>query len=69
MSGEKQVDCAYCGRERLSRDEIGLNKKLIHSQVKKLMCMVCLAEYFEMTKEDLEELVDRFKRQGCSLFG
>ena len=69
MSGEKQVDCAYCGRERLSRDEIGLNKKLIHSQVIKLMCMVCLAEYFEMTKEDLEELVDRFKRQGCSLFG
>ena len=69
MSGEKQVDCSYCDRERLSKDEIGLNKKLIHSQVKKMMCITCLAGYFEMTGEDLEELIDRFKRQGCKLFG
>lgn len=68
MSGGKQIDCAYCGEEKLSKDEIGLNKKLIHSQVKRLMCMTCLAGYFEMTEEDLEELIKRFKRQGCALF-
>jgi hypothetical protein len=69
MSGEKQVDCSYCDREKLSKDEIGLNKKLIRSQVKKMMCITCLAGYFEMAEEDLEELIDRFKRQGCTLFG
>lgn len=69
MSEVKQIDCSYCGKEKLSKDEIGLNKKLIHSQVNRLMCMTCLSGYFEMTEEELEELIDRFKRQGCTLFG
>ena len=30
MSGGKQTNCAYCGKEKLSKNEIGLNKKLIH---------------------------------------
>ena len=69
MSGGKQIGCAYCDEVNLSKDEIGLNKKLIHSRIERMMCMTCMAEYLEMTEEELKELIERFKRQGCSLFG
>ena len=69
MSGGKQIGCAYCDKVNLSKDEIGLNKKLIHSRIERMMCMTCMAEYLEMTEEELKELIKRFKRQGCSLFG
>ena len=69
MSGGKQIDCAFCDKEKLSRNDIGLNKKLIHSQVERMMCKTCLAGYFEMTEEDIEEIIERYKRQGCTLFG
>ena len=68
MSGGKQVNCTYCDKEKLSKNEIGLNKKLIHRQIERMMCLMCLAKYFEMTEENLEELSERFKRQGCALF-
>jgi len=69
MSGGKQIDCAYCDKEKLTRNEIGLNKKLIHSKIERMMCLTCMAGYFEMTEEDLAEIIERFKRQGCTLFG
>jgi transcription elongation factor Elf1 len=66
---KKQINCAYCGKENLSKNEIGLNKKLVHSQIERMMCFTCLSEYFEMTDEELKEIIERFKRQGCALFG
>ncbi len=69
MSGGKQVGCAYCDKEILSHNEIALNKKLIHRQIERMMCLTCMAGYFEMTEKDLKELVERFKLQGCALFG
>ena len=69
MSGGKQINCAYCDKEKLSKNEIGLNKKLIHRQIKRMMCLTCLAAYFETTEEELKEMIERFKRQGCALFG
>lgn len=69
MSGGKQINCAYCDKEKLSKNDIGLNKKLIHRQIKRMMCLTCLAAYFETTEEELKEMTERFKRQGCALFG
>jgi len=69
MSGGKQIGCAFCSKEKLSKDEIGLNKKLIHRQITRMMCLTCMAAYFETTEEELKEKVDEFKRQGCTLFG
>lgn len=69
MNKGKYIDCAYCGKERLCKNEIGLCKKLIHSKVERMMCLTCLAEYFEMTEEDLENIIERYKLQGCPLFG
>ena len=68
MSGNKQVKCAYCNKAKLTKNDIGLNKKLIHQQVERMMCMTCLAEYFETTEEELKEMIEGFKQQGCVLF-
>jgi len=68
MSGKKQINCAYCGKEALSTNTVGLNKKLIHRQIKRCMCLTCMAEYFDTTEEELEEMIERFKQQDCSLF-
>jgi hypothetical protein len=69
MSGAKQIDCAFCAKEKLSKDEIGLNKKLIHRQIERMMCLECMSAYFETTVEALNEKIVEFKRQGCALFG
>lgn len=63
-------ECQYCHAE-LSRDEIGLSKKLFESETKKgkYSCMQCLSEMLEVTQDDLHVKIEEFKRQGCKLFG
>ena len=68
MSVGKQIKCAYCDKDKLTKNDIGLNKKLIHQQVERMMCLTCLAAYFETTEEELNEMIERFKQQGCELF-
>lgn len=68
MSGEKLISCSYCGKESLSRNEIGLNKKITDRQADRMMCLTCLAEYLEITEDELIDIIDDFKRQGCALF-
>lgn len=69
MGSGTQIDCSYCDREVLTRDEIGLNRKIIHRQIERMMCLECMAGYFETTEEELREKVEEFKRRGCALFG
>lgn len=69
MNGVKKISCVHCDNKKLSRNEIGLNKKLIHRRIEQMMCMTCMATYFETTEEEMEEMVERFKQQGCELFG
>jgi biotin operon repressor len=64
----KRVDCYICGKENLAHNEIGLNKKLIGRDVKKLHCLQCLADYLELSVDELEERVQEFKDAGCDLF-
>ncbi len=64
----KRVDCYICGKENLTRNEIGHNKKLIGQDVKKFHCLQCLADYLELSVDELEERIQEFKDAGCSLF-
>ena len=59
--------CKNCGRE-IDRDEIGLTKKLINRGATEFYCIDCLAEKFEVTKEDLEKKIVEFREMGCTLF-
>ncbi|MBP3818284.1 MAG: hypothetical protein J6H31_08250 [Butyrivibrio sp.] len=62
------IICVGCCKENLSIDEIGVNKKLLGESVSEYYCMDCLAEYLEVSVEDLEDKIEEFKEQGCTLF-
>lgn len=64
--GEKT--CYICGKEALSKNEIGLTKKLLAEDSKRFYCLDCLADYLEVDIEFLLARVEEFKEQGCKLF-
>ena len=59
--------CVSCGRT-LTRDEIAVTKKLINRGAVKFYCIPCLAAYFEVKPEDIEERIRYFRQMGCTLF-
>jgi predicted nucleic-acid-binding Zn-ribbon protein len=61
-------DCYICGKSTLSRNEIGLTKKLLDINSKCFYCLDCLAEYLEVDTDFLLVKVIEFKEQGCTLF-
>lgn len=68
MSTKKRIACFLCGKNPLVKDEIGLNKKLLHRQVERIMCLTCLADYLETTVDVLYEKISELKEQGCKFF-
>ena len=60
--------CYVCGKTPLTKDEIGLTKKLINKKATSFYCLSCLAEYLEVTEEELLAKVEEFKNEGCMLF-
>lgn len=50
MTGKK---CYVCGKEPLTKDEVGLTKKLINKNAKQFYCLACLADELEVTQEEL----------------
>ena len=57
-----------CGKEPLTKDEIGISRKLIDKKTSKFYCIPCLAEQFEITEEELLAKIEEFKAEGCTLF-
>ena len=64
---KKCVSCFLC-QQNLDKIVQGLNKKLLGRNIKKYLCLNCLATYLEVTTEDLLARAEEFKAQGCSLF-
>lgn len=60
--------CYVCGKEKLSKDEVGITKKLIGKDTNKFYCIPCLAEFLEVTTQDLLDKIEEFKDEGCVLF-
>lgn len=63
-----EYKCSVCGKAHLSKDEIGVCKKLVDKKTTKFYCIPCLAELFEVTEEELLAKIEEFKAEGCSLF-
>ena len=59
--------CYVCNKN-LTRNEIGLTRKLIDMNAKKFYCLTCLAEYLEVSSEELSAKIEDFKYSGCTLF-
>lgn len=63
----KPTKCYLC-EITLSKNEIGLNKKMHGKKATRFYCINCLANYLEVTVEELHEKIEEFKLQGCTLF-
>lgn len=60
--------CCECDKT-LDKDEVGISKKLLGGDNRELFCLDCLAEYLDVTTDDLLEKIEQFKEEGCTLFG
>jgi biotin operon repressor len=60
--------CRNCEKTSLSKDEIGINKKMFGAKIKEFFCMSCLAEYLDVSEEDLLARIEEYKNQGCTAF-
>ncbi len=61
-------NCAICGKKDLGKDTVGINKKLLGTEIKNFYCMECLADYLECTVDELLDKIEEFKAEGCKLF-
>lgn len=59
--------CLQCDK-KLSKDEEGLNKKLLGKSTKQFLCIECLSSYLNTDTEILKEKITQFKEEGCTLF-
>ena len=60
--------CASCGKPALTKDEIGINIKLLGEDVKSFFCLDCLADYLEVEPQDILDKIEEFRDEGCTLF-
>ena len=63
-----QKDCISCRKPNLDKNTVGINKKMLGSDIKNFYCMDCLADYLGCTVEELLEKIEEFKEEGCKLF-
>ena len=61
------AQCYECGR-KLTGDEIAVYRKLVNRMAERFLCKTCLAAYFEVPEEKIDQKIDQFKRIGCLLF-
>ena len=63
-----KTNCVICGQENLNKDTIGINKKLLGTDIVNFYCMECLADYLGCTVDELLDKIEEFKEEGCKLF-
>ena len=61
------ASCMQCGKE-LTHNEIGAHRKFINRGAEEFYCKQCLAAHLGVTPERIDEKIELFKRQGCTLF-
>jgi len=57
-----------CGSPIVEKNVIGLNKKFLGRKIVNFYCMDCLADYLEVSVDELLEKIEEFKSEGCKLF-
>ena len=59
--------CIRCGR-LLKPVDVGAMKKFINRGAKDFLCLSCLAAELHVTEALLQEKIEYFRKQGCTLF-
>lgn len=65
---KKIFNCIVCGKRPLTKNEIGINKKLLGMKSKNFYCIECLANFLEVESQDILDKIEDFKNDGCKLF-
>lgn len=63
-----KTNCVSCFKDILDKETIALNKKLLGKDIATFYCMDCLANFLNVTVDELLEKVEEFKEEGCELF-
>ncbi len=63
----KTPRCIRCGVS-LTKDDMGLTRKMINRGATGFLCIRCLAGHFQLTEDILREKIREFKAMGCTLF-
>lgn len=64
----KQQSCIACGKSKLTKDEIGINIKLLGEIIENFYCLDCLADYLGCNTQNIIDKIEEFKEDGCRLF-
>ena len=59
--------CICCG-VFLTKDDIGLTRKMINRGATEFFCIPCLADHFQLPENVLRNKIREFKAMGCTLF-
>lgn len=59
--------CYECG-QKVIKDVVALNKKMLGRYSRHVLCLTCLSRYLGYPEEELLNLIELFKEQGCTLF-
>jgi uncharacterized protein YlaI len=65
---KNDIRCFACGKAQLTKDEVGINKKMLGRDIKQFYCLDCCAEHLDVTTDELLAKIEEFKEQGCTLF-
>lgn len=50
-----KTKCVICGKDIREKNVLGINKKLLGEDIINFYCMNCLADYLDVTVDDLNE--------------
>lgn len=60
--------CKKCGAG-LGQDDRAIYKKLVNRGAEEFLCIGCLAEYFQVPREEIEKRIAYYRESGeCTLF-
>jgi hypothetical protein len=63
-----EINCTVCGKKKLDKDTIGINKKILSTEISEFYCLNCFADYLGCTVDDLIDKIEEFRNDGCTLF-
>lgn len=52
----------------MSKDEIGINLKLIGTETRNFYCIDCLSTVLGVSVQDIYDKIEEFREEGCALF-
>ncbi|GHU72187.1 hypothetical protein FACS1894184_19800 [Clostridia bacterium] len=61
------LPCSKCGKP-LGPYDAALTRKLISRVAREYLCIQCLAEFFRVSVDLLEERIRFFRESGCTMF-